>query len=175
VTGAVSIRLACEADAGQVAEVKAIGWDTAYRGLVPDDIVERFTDLAVQTEVVRTAIVRADALVLVAEREGRIVGVALSELGPEPFLDALHVRPDERSGGVGAALLRRTAHELMARGHDTMTLHIVAGNDRAGSFYERHGAHRTGTVPADWGDGRVLELGYRWDDLRPAFGPTAGG
>jgi hypothetical protein len=58
---------------------------------------------------------------------------------PEPELHRLYVESEVRSAGVGTALM----HELHTSLHKTAKymLLVVAGNEQAIRFYERHGLH----------------------------------
>ena len=77
------------------------------------------------------------AVFWVAERNGIVVGYLHFDcLGPEPELHRLYVDADQRGGGVGALLM----NELHAQLEDPhYMLLVVAGNDRAVAFYQRHG------------------------------------
>jgi ribosomal protein S18 acetylase RimI-like enzyme len=90
-----------------------------------------------------------DAFVLLAELDGRPVGYAMVHLraGSPTWpsserageVETLSVLPSARGRGVGTELLRAVSERLAALGVDELSLHVVAGNDRALSFYERHG------------------------------------
>jgi ribosomal protein S18 acetylase RimI-like enzyme len=89
------------------------------------------------------------AFALVAERSCDLLGYAmvhtrrgsstwpLSE--PAAELETLSVLPSERRQGIGAALLDAVQAELAASGIAALSLLVVAGNDEALRFYERHG------------------------------------
>jgi GNAT superfamily N-acetyltransferase len=94
--------------------------------------------------------------VLVAERDGVVVGVAAVE---GRWLNGLYVHPDEWETGA-AALLHAAALEAIAAAHDEAKLWCLEENGRARRFYEKH----------DWtpnGETRIvdypphpLDLGY---------------
>jgi ribosomal protein S18 acetylase RimI-like enzyme len=89
------------------------------------------------------------AFALVAERSCELLGYAmvhtrrdsptwpLSE--PAAELETLVVLPGERRQGIGAALLDAVQAELTASGITALSLLVVAGNEEALRFYERHG------------------------------------
>jgi len=60
----------------------------------------------------------------------------LDPLLPEP---TMFVRPDERSGGIGAALVRHVDGELDARGIDLTLLHYAKVNPLSAPFWHRMG------------------------------------
>jgi ribosomal protein S18 acetylase RimI-like enzyme len=88
------------------------------------------------------------ATLLVAERDGEVVGIAFSRLhdpdpvfdtGPMAELDVLAITPGHRGHGIGEALLRRTLAAMRAQGVETIKVAVMAGNDEALRFYERFG------------------------------------
>jgi ribosomal protein S18 acetylase RimI-like enzyme len=91
----------------------------------------------------------AGAFALVAERSGEPLGYAmvrprhasptwpLSE--PAYELETLSVLPAERGRGLGTELLDAVREELASQGASALSLLVVAGNDEALRFYERHG------------------------------------
>ncbi len=90
-----------------------------------------------------------DAFLLLAERDGEQLGYAmvqtregsptwpLSERAGE--IETLSVRPGERGGGTGSALLDAVRKELATRGITELSLHVVHTNSDAMRFYQRHG------------------------------------
>jgi GNAT superfamily N-acetyltransferase len=82
-----------------------------------------------------------DGVVLLAERDGRAVGLAVAaktgaRLG---FLDVLYVEPAARRAGVAAELVRETVTALRALGAEVLELETLAGNEPARAVYERWG------------------------------------
>jgi ribosomal protein S18 acetylase RimI-like enzyme len=86
-------------------------------------------------------------LVQVAENEqGDIVGLAMLTLKPEllshepsAHLEAIAVANGVEGQGIGQMLRRAAEAEAIARGAQTMTLHVFSSNKRARGFYERSG------------------------------------
>jgi predicted GNAT family acetyltransferase len=95
---------------------------------------------------------RAEVVLLVALRDGRIVGYAygrLEERDWNQLLDAcgaLHdvwVEPEERRAGVAAALVEALCQSLRAKGAPRVVLHTAAGNAAAQALFARLGFRRT--------------------------------
>lgn len=55
------------------------------------------------------------------------------------IIENLYVRPDHRGNGIGSELLERAERELIDAGADRVCLEVLAANDAAQRFYERHG------------------------------------
>ena len=88
-------------------------------------------------------------LLLLAEREGRAVGYALTTFGgPGAALvtgertaeiESLALLPEARGQGVGTRLMEEIRSELRARGIEVFGLGVMDGNEGARRFYERQG------------------------------------
>lgn len=161
----VVVRAARLDDVSAMARVIVESWRETYRGLMRDEVLddlglvasrERFWTAALTDE--RYAANRA----AVAERDGAIVGVAMS--GPPLDADAtwsrqlyiLYVLAAQHGSGAGAALL----DAVVSAGED-VALWVADPNPRAQAFYRRHGFVADGTTTVDDG---VTEIRMR----RPA-------
>lgn len=94
--------------------------------------------------------------VVLAERDGRVVGFYALGLGAAPDrgeLDACFVEPAVIGSGVGGVLLRGALAEARRRGWRRLALDADPG---AEGFYLRHGARRVGEVPSGSVPGRLL-------------------
>jgi ribosomal protein S18 acetylase RimI-like enzyme len=93
-----------------------------------------------------------ERLVLVAEREGAVVGYVfggmesfdyMSLRGPAGVLYDLVVDPTHRRQGIGAALLKAAFADLKKRGAPRVLLFTAYKNQIAQSLFERCGFRRT--------------------------------
>jgi ribosomal protein S18 acetylase RimI-like enzyme len=157
------VRPARPQDAGAVARVHVETWRVAYRGELPDDVldnlsVERRTRLWYE----RLSEPAERSLTLVAEAQRVIVGFASTgdsrdddadELVGE--LHALYLDSSYWGRGLGRALQEQAVEQLARDGFTAATLWVLRSNARARAFYERvgwaaDGADRTvqlGSVP----------------------------
>jgi ribosomal protein S18 acetylase RimI-like enzyme len=90
---------------------------------------------------------------LVAEDDGRIVGIALFYEGlgtfrakPFLYLEDLVIAGQARSRGVGEALMSALAREVVSRGALRLEWTVLDWNEGAIRFYERLGARH----PQEW-------------------------
>ncbi len=144
------IRLATAADVGAVLAL--------MRELAE---FEKLTHLFVATEAMLHDAVfgaRPSAELLVAERDGALVGYALffhnfsTFLGRRGlYLEDLYVRPAERGSGIGKSMLKRLAAIAVERDCGRFEWTVLDWNQTAIDFYERLGA----TVMPDW---RVVRM-----------------
>ena len=115
---------------------------------------ERGADVAWSRRRARYAKTLADpnGILLLAERDGRVIGALIGEVEENPegsdtfaipdrvaHLHDLAVLPDARGGGVGRALMDRFEAELRARDVVSYGLDVMAGNEGARRFYEALG------------------------------------
>ena len=137
----VTVRPARIPDAPAMGRVVVRAWQVAYRGHMPDDYLDglRAEDRAAYwEEVLRREDLRGT--ILVAERDGEVVGFAAVGPSPDPQgageLFAINLDPDHWGTGTGRALLGGAQAELARLGFGETVLWVLTGNARARRFYE---------------------------------------
>ncbi|WP_419907219.1 GNAT family N-acetyltransferase [Hoeflea sp.] len=98
----------------------------------------------------------AEGWVLVAERGGRLEGVAA--IGPDEDgfeIDLFFIDPDAMGKGVGTRLFKALLDLARSRGIARLA---ILSDPNAAAFYERMGAQPVGNAPSDAIPGRVLPL-----------------
>jgi ribosomal protein S18 acetylase RimI-like enzyme len=167
--GIVALRQAKESDARGIAEVHVSTWRSAYRGLVPQPVLdslsvdnrERFWRQAL-------AVTSANRTVWVALSDGEIVGFVSS--GPSGDLDAtshtgeiyaIYVGAECWDRGVGRNLLAHAERDLKSHGYSQAGLWVLSTNERARQFYEAAGWRADGTEKTDiFGGAELHESRY---------------
>jgi GNAT superfamily N-acetyltransferase len=169
----ISVRPATVEDAPAMGRVHVRAWQAAYRGHMPDDYLDglRAEERAAYWEGGLRREPRG-GLVLVAERDGQVVGFAAVGPAQDPAgageLYAINVDPDHWGTGAGRALLDAAHAELARSGHAEAVLWVLPGNDRARRFYEIAGWTADGSERTSEVFGTVVpEVRYR----RPLQGP----
>ncbi len=144
------VRAATPEDAEALAHLHLDVWDDAYTGLMPQQILDDRRD-RVQERVERWRELLADPEVttLLATAADELVGLASAGPGLDNDLvlsgdvvlelKALYVRASWWGRGIGSTLFRAAVGDRAAY------LWVLAGNDRAISFYEHHGFRLDGT------------------------------
>jgi len=128
------VRRATADDVGVVARIWHTGWGDGHLGHVPPDLV-RYRNLE---QFVSRARDRLDCTWVAVSFE-RVIGFVVVK-GDE--VEQIYVDRPARGTGVAAALLHTAEAEIRRAGHRRAWLAVVAGNERARSFYSRLG----------WGD-----------------------
>ncbi len=168
------IRQATVEDALGIAEVHVRGWQTTYRGMIPDAYLDAFSieERARRWDHLLHNPERQEFIFVAVDAEQRIAG--FSSGGPNRTQDApeytgelysIYLRADVQRGGLGSSLARHVVDELLARGYDSMLVWVLSENP-ARRFYEAMGGVlvREGTFEA--GGATIPEVAYGWRDLR---------
>lgn len=91
-------------------------------------------------EEMRRVLGQASELVLVAEDEGRVVGVVVgTDDGRRGWIFRLAVSPERRRQRIGEALVDELEQRLIARGATRIRLLVVGTNEPARRFWEASG------------------------------------
>lgn len=148
-------------------------WRTTYAGIVPDAY------LAGLDEMLRTKLwqewLTGNALVLVAEKDGQVVGFAHGGANREALeecdaeLYSIYLLREEQGRGAGAALLGAIAAALAERGFRSLAVWVLERNPARG-FYEKMGAHLTASKVIEIGGAKLMEVAYVWPELKSLSG-----
>lgn len=168
-----TIRRARPADAEAIASVHVAGWRWAYRGQVPDELLDGLSAEG-RVDGRRRGLLSQEAgeafpRIWVAESDGRVVGfvatipcrdpdapVASAEVG------AIYLEEAAAGRGIGRALFGRALEDLRREGFVHSLLWVLESNERARRFYEAAGLHTDGAVrDEDMGGFTLHEVRYR--------------
>jgi ribosomal protein S18 acetylase RimI-like enzyme len=141
-------------DAEELARLHIETWQSAYRGLVPDERLdtlshEEFTGRW-RGNIEKVGNGRENRIAVEA---GRIAGFVSFGPSPDEGVDptttasiyGLYVHPSAWRSGVGRTLAGEAVARLTARGFQMVTLWTWERNERARRFYERVGFAYDGT------------------------------
>ena len=151
----LTVRPARVEDAAQMARVNVRSWQETYRGLMSDAVLddpglvatrERFWTAALTEERYR------ENRVAVAERDGELVGIAMSGPPLDPGaawvrqLYVLYVHAADHGTGAGPTLL-----DAVVDPEESAALWVADPNPRAQAFYRKHGFIADGTNQVEGG------------------------
>jgi len=143
------IRPAGPGDLGSVTELElgVVRYDAHFGGSVPRSATEALVRAESQA-----ALAKRPGWIWLAERDGQPVALTVVEPpesatwiagmtrpGATAYLQTMFVRPGERSGGIGASLVRHVHDQLDARGIDLTLLHYAQVNPVSAPFWHRMG------------------------------------
>jgi ribosomal protein S18 acetylase RimI-like enzyme len=159
------VRPCTPADIEQVEQLRLAGWQTAYRGIVPDSFLDAMVPNAGRRG--RTAQAQPDVLEGVAVCDLAVVGWVVA--GPcrdddrghphQGEIFACYVLPPQWRSGIGRLLMSHAMAWLAAAGRDDVSLWVLAANTRARRFYESCGFRPDGTR-------KLIELGELVPEVR---------
>jgi ribosomal protein S18 acetylase RimI-like enzyme len=170
---AVVVRPATVGDAEAIAGIKIAAWQAAYRGIVPDAVLDGMeVDDETATwrgrlraqDVVRVGVAELDEL----PGSPRLVGYVTE--GPARGDDeaglgevwAIDVDPAAQGRGAGRALMDAAERALVSRGVREAVLWVFEANAAARGFYERLGWAPDGAAkPYEIGGAAPIEVRYR--------------
>jgi GNAT superfamily N-acetyltransferase len=134
-------------DAVTELEMGVVWYDAHFGGSIPRPA----TQALVRAET-QAALAKCPGWTWLAERDGQPVALTVVEPpaaatwiagmtrpGSTAYLQTMFVRPDERSSGIGAALVRHVHAELDTRGIDRTLLHYSQVNPLSAPFWHRMG------------------------------------
>jgi GNAT superfamily N-acetyltransferase len=164
-----------EADAGDIESIAALhadSWRRNYRGAYLDSYLDG--DVLADRAAVwtnRLASPQVDAITIVAEHEGNLLGFAHTILDADPtygaLLENLHVTDERKGSGIGTRLMAESARGLIARRPSSgLYLTVLEQNAAAQAFYTARGGIPAGRKVAGPfpGGGMAPVLRYAWPD-----------
>ncbi len=162
------IRPASPEDSHGIASVHVSSWQDAYRGIVPQSLLDRLA-LASRERQWIEILTRGDSRVLVAEASGDIVGFVSfgnsrdqNEAPNVAEIYAIYVVSSRWSTGVGRLLWEGALEHLRRLGFTKVTVWVLSGNEKAIRFYQRVGFAFSGDseTTVDIGGLRLPEVRY---------------
>ena len=171
------IRVARAGDADEIARVHWDSWETTYRGVLPDEVLdERTVEVrrAFWEQLLSDEATVSGVLVSCSE-EGAIEGFVAcgrersGTLGAEGEVYAIYVRREWQGRGYGRGLMAAAAGWLRETGCSSLGLWVLAANP-AVKFYERIGGRVIARRMELFGGQEFEELAMGWDridHLRP--------
>jgi ribosomal protein S18 acetylase RimI-like enzyme len=160
----VTVRPATAADAARIAQVHVESWQTAYRGLVPQSILDGLSIERRSEFWSRRLLEPGEARTWLGEQDGEIVGFVATARPSDPELppgtaevESIYLLAQSRGLGLGRLLLNTATRDLVERGFGSAILWVFRANDRARSFYEAAGWRPDGAAQLLDFDGTAIE------------------
>ena len=165
----MTVREATAEDASAIARVHVASWESTYRGIMSDELIDART-LEVRRSQWARGVEAEDRVTFVAcDADGEMVGFSSALVldaavaGFDSYLQTLYLLPEAQGAGTGRALLRALVERFCEYGLRTMALRVVRLNS-ARSFYEKLGARLAPEGIAN-DDSEFDDVVYAFDDL----------
>jgi ribosomal protein S18 acetylase RimI-like enzyme len=167
------IRDANVADAPGIARVNVDTWRSTYRGIVPDDFLDRLghTVASVTWEARIKSGTNTFTIVAVDDDAGNVIGYVSGgmERSRHPEYDgevyAIYVLEEFQGNGIGRALLIEGVRRLRALGFKSMLIWVLDENLSGCRFYERMGGAAIAAREIVIGGATLGETAYGWESL----------
>lgn len=147
----IAFRPAEPRDAEAIAHLHATVWSETCRELAPPEAFAALDEAhRLRGWKQRLANPIVDQLVLLAEADGRLVGMGAAGAASDPLyggrgeIKFVYIDRDFQGQGIGRQLLRRLARHLKARHYPGVALGVVDGNHAAIGFYQALGGRAIG-------------------------------
>lgn len=166
-----TVRIARPEDARAIAEVHAASWRSTYVGIVPDSYLAAIDVRQWEARRKRALLEPGRRRTYVAENpEGAVVGFAVG--GPEEEgdreytgeLGAIYLLRQVQRRGIGRQLFTAIVGSLVADGHESMLVWVLAKNPSRG-FYETMGGKVVKNRTRERVGIPLEEVAYGWRDL----------
>ena len=163
------VREAQLADAEAIARAHTESWQSSYRGILPDTVLDRI-DVGQRADSRRRILADRSIYQLVAYdvTHGDIVGFC--DAGPPrrhmPYaaeIYAIYMIHRAKRHGLGQEMFERVQQHVASRGGRSLIIWVLENNHHARGFYEAMGGRRGPTFPSRVGGFPVTELSYVWD------------
>jgi GNAT superfamily N-acetyltransferase len=166
-----AVREAVLEDAEGIARVHTDSWQTSYRGILPDTVLDRI-DVGQRAESRRKILRDKTVFQLVAYdvTHGDIVGFcdAGASRRHVPYkgeVYAIYLAHRAKRHGLGQEMFDRVKAWLVANQMPSMIVWVLENNHHARRFYEAVGGRQGSRLSSRVGGYPVVELSYIWDRL----------
>ena len=164
-----AVREAVVEDAEGIARVHTDSWQTSYRGILPDTVLDRI-DVGQRADSRRKILRDRSVFQLVAYdvTHGDIVGFcdAGASRRHVPYAGevyAIYLAHRAKRHGIGQEMFERVQAWLVASDMRSMIIWVLENNHHARRFYEAMGGRQGSRLQSRVGGYPVVELSYVWD------------
>ena len=154
-------------DQVQMAHIKIDGWQDTYDKIIADKYLKGM-NYEEQAERYFRSFEEYKDKVLVAVRGDEVLGYSCFNPKELSFkydseLESLYIKTSEKHKGIGSALFKETAKELLSLGRRNMIIWCLKDNVDAIKFYESLGGIKSETKMANIGGELYEEYGFYFD------------
>lgn len=164
------IRTASEYDAYNIARIHVEGWQSAYKGIIPDDFLSTMTVETFTGKWLRN-IKEERSMVLVAEKDEEILGFISGGHGVDELsfyeseVYALYIDVNMRSRGIGTALLKAFFLNRLEFGFSNCAMWVLIDNPYR-RFCDKNGGKITEIKrEKKYSEKKLIEVAYEWKNI----------
>lgn len=157
----MNVRQARSDDAPAIRTIAERSWETDYPDILHRENVEAAIDDWYDQQRIRAEVDSDDALVVVAEVDGEVVGFGHGIWARQTgHILRVYVDPGHRGERIGSALLESLRESLHEEGADRIQAMVLAENDVGNQFYRQAGFEKTDADETTIGEDTYTENVY---------------
>ena len=144
------IRLAREDDLDSLVKLKHAVWDSTYRGIYPDRMIDDY-DYEKHLNKFKKIMSNPDVELFVVESDGKLIGYMEYGVPIRPFkeyeqeIGLLYVLKEYQGMGIGRELFDLAYRKIKENGYDEFFISCNKYNVKAQGFYEKMGGELINT------------------------------
>lgn len=139
----VVFRKGDERDAALSARIKRAAWETTYRGIYPDELIDGW-DPVERAEMERTKFLTPGVTGCIIEADGEPCGILFVKDGEAPYIMALYLIKEYRGMGIGSMAFELVREYCRKKGAARFTCNCSTHNLPALAFYAKMGGREIG-------------------------------
>ena len=146
----VEIRRVKDGDEKHLAYIQTESWKAAFKGIVPDELLAKCTEIGHATEMYRRLLENHKGNGYILELDGTPHCIAWWDATREKDMDGfaelicIHSLKANWHQGYGGVMLERVLADVKNAGYSKIMLWVFDNNVRAIKFYEAHGFAASG-------------------------------
>lgn len=141
----LEIRQATLGDAAALGDILSCSWRAAYKGIVPDVILDLLTPES-RAAVFISLFAKGEGEISIAHEDGQAAGFVITGdcrdddiVSPCGEIWSIYLKPEYWRRAIGSKLITLGIEQLKAKGYANAALWVIEGNANAIAFYEKHG------------------------------------
>lgn len=166
------IRRAEVKDAHDIARVRITGWRQSYKGMMPDELLNKL-DIEADAKRLREAFADREnkSLRFVVELDGKIVGMGACGRARNAEDDkcgevyAIYLLDEAKGQGIGRNFMREMVEVLQANGYESLHIRVLESNEPARKFYEKLGGRVAENGVFKYDGFEMADVTYVWPDI----------
>ena len=171
----MQIRAATPDDIPRLVEIVNACWRHAYRGVLPDDVLDRdMTAMRIERQRRRMAEGWPSFAAIVDDRIVGMTRLGLIARECDAEIEGLYVDPVAARAGVGRALVGHACRYFAAQDKRSLYIETLRDNRIGRAFYGKLGGRLVEGKRWTFDGVEYPAVGYIWDDLRKIAEPDGG-
>lgn len=165
-TDDVIVRMAKENEVLEIAKVKQKCWETTYRGIYEDELIDNF-DVPKAADTFKKIILDEDSDLYVTIVDEKVIGFMSFGRMYQPYKDyeqelgMLYILEEYRGQGIGSMMFLIAKDGIKRKGYEEFIVSVNKYNEKARKFYDKMGGRKLEVI--DDQDKRKAKVKYLFE------------